>query len=42
MMLVEAKTVIAETVDLLPRVEVLGIGAHRDVWFEMPCGERIG
>ena len=31
MVLVEADPVIAEPVELLPGLEMLGIGAHRDV-----------
>jgi hypothetical protein len=42
MMLVKADAVIAEPVHLLPGFEMLGIGAHRDVRFEIAVGERIG
>ena len=41
-MLVEADAVIAEPVDLLPRREMLGIGARRDVGLEMLAPQRIG
>ena len=42
MMLVKAQPVVAELIDQLPGVEVLGIGADRDLGFEMPAGERVG
>jgi hypothetical protein len=38
----EAETVVAETVDLLPGIEVLGIGAHRDVGPEVTRRKRVG
>ena len=41
-MLVEADAVVAEPVDLLPGVEMLGVGAHRDVGLEMRLRQRIG
>ena len=42
MMLVEADAVIAELVHLLPGVEMLGIGAHRDIGLEVAAGKRVG
>src|SRR5215469_11197112 len=42
MVLVEADTVIAELIHLLPGFEMLGIGAHRDVGLEVAAGERVG
>jgi hypothetical protein len=41
-MLVEADAVIAQPVHLLPRREMLGIGAHGDVGLEELPAERIG
>ena len=42
MMLVEPDPVIAEPVELLPGVEMLGIGPRRDFGLEMPFRQRIG
>ena len=42
MMLVEADAVIAEPVHLFPGFEMLGIGAHRHVGFEVAVRERVG
>ena len=42
MMFVEADAVIAQAIQLLPGVEMLGVGPHRDVRFEMPFAQRIG
>ena len=41
-MLVEADAVVAEPVELLPGLEMLGVGAHRDVGLEVLLGQRIG
>ena len=41
MVLVEAETVVAESIDFLPGIEVLGIGAHRHIGPEVPRGQRI-
>jgi hypothetical protein len=41
MMLVEPQAVVAELVDQFPGVEVLGVGADRDLGFEMAAGERV-
>ena len=41
-MLVEADAVVAEPVHLLPGVEMLGVGAHRDVGLEVLLAQRIG
>ncbi len=41
-MLVETKTVVAQSVDFLPGIEVLGVGAHRDIRLEVPGGQWIG
>ena len=42
MVLVEADAVVAQAVELLPRVEMLGVSAHRHVGLEMLLAERIG
>ncbi len=42
MVLVEPDAVIAEPVHLLPGLEMLGIGAHRDLGFEVLLRQRIG
>ena len=42
MMLVEADAVIAQPVHLFPGIEMLGVGADRDVRLEMPLAQRIG
>ena len=41
-MLVEADAVVAQPVHLLPGIEVLGIGADRDIGLEMPLAQGIG
>src|SRR4051812_11497101 len=42
MMLVEADAVEAEPVDLFPGRQMLGVGAHRDIRFEMLLRQWIG
>jgi hypothetical protein len=42
MMLVEPDLIVAETVHLLPRLEIFGIGAHSHVWLEVLARQRIG
>src|SRR5471032_901838 len=42
MMLVEADAVIAQPVELLPRVEMLGVGPHRHLGLEVLLAQRIG
>ena len=41
-MLVEADTVIAQPVELFPRLEMLGVGAHGHVRPEVLLAQRIG
>jgi hypothetical protein len=42
MMLVEADAVVAQPVELLPRLEMLGIGAYGHIGPEMLLAQRIG
>jgi hypothetical protein len=42
MVLVEPETVVTEAIDLFPCVQVLRVGADRDVRLEVPGGERVG
>jgi hypothetical protein len=41
-MLVKADAVVAEPIHLLPGLEMLGIGANRDVGLEITVRERVG
>ena len=42
MVFVETQPVVAEFIDQFPGVEVLGVGADRDLGFEVASGQRVG